>query len=203
MVRWGSRGHGDGAGGATAADEGFGGSGRRWGRRVLRLMGAVVTVVLVVVVGWVGWFLWVAPPPYRVPLPEGVAEGETLVLNSSTEGVFPSSKDGFFRVSFGELRLESRRWVGEITISSSEENSIQRISLRLGQSSYVDGLGTLTLIGVDPRVGMPWADQEEGVGKLLFLNINPDPGVTLGYPPTFTQDSPTSDGELGPEQEEG
>ena len=171
----------------------------------MRTFGAVLGVVVMALsnaaMGLVGWLLWTYPLPFSVSLPEGVEKGEILTLNATTDAVWVSqySLDAGISIGFKDLRLENRQWVGEIS-RAREEGGSQAISFHLGQSIYVDGLGTLTLVGVDPIVVPPWQRPLPGSGPRITFNLNPDPGVTTGPRPHHGTGSPTPGTE--PDQEE-
>lgn len=172
---------------------------RRGTGRVVRLLGVVVAVAVAMVAGWGGWLLWSYPPPYSVSLPAGVEEGEVRAFNEAADaiGVYRSSDDAPISMRFKGLRLENRHWVGEVSLAQDADN-VRAVSLRLGQSVYVDGVGTLTLISVDPKVEPPWRRSMKGRGRELVLNLNLDPGVTLGPTPRMAQGSPVPDAEQYP-----
>lgn len=184
-----------------------GGAGCRRGRRAVRTFGAVLGVVVMVVsnaaMGLVGWLLWTYPLPFSVSLPEGVEKGEILTLNATTDAVWVSqySLDAGISIGFKDLRLENRQWVGEIS-RAREEGGSQAIAFHLGQSIYVDGLGTLTLISVSPDMVLPWQRPLPGSGPRITFNLNPDPGVTTGPRPHHGTGSPTPGTESDPEPDQ-
>jgi hypothetical protein len=182
-----------------------GGAGCRRGRRAVRAFGAVLGVVVMVVsnaaMGLVGLLLWTYPLPFSVSLPEGVEKGEILTLSPPTDAVSVSQNS--LTVAFGDLRSEKHQWVGEIYLAR-QGSSRQVIAFHLGQSIYVDGLGTLTLTSVSPDMVPPWQRPLPGSGPRITFNLNPDPGVTTGPRPHHGTGSPTpgTEPDLEPDQEE-
>ena len=171
----------------------------------MRAFGAVLGVVVMVVsnaaMGLVGLLLWTYPLPFSVSLPEGVEKGEILTLSPPTDAVSVSQNS--LTVAFGDLRSEKHQWVGEIYLAR-QGSSRQVIAFHLGQSIYVDGLGTLTLTSVSPDMVPPWQRPLPGSGPRITFNLNPDPGVTTGPRPHHGIGSPTpgTEPDLEPDQEE-
>lgn len=159
-----------GGGGSVAAAGGR----RRWGRRGARVLLVVLVGVAVVAVG-VGWWLWWTRPLTRsAPLPAGVEKGNVVSMNSSIPP--PETNEGELR--WEDLRSERHEWIVELAWRNYRQNSDTPVRLHLGESVHIDGLGTLTLLGVDPAPLLRSYDAGGGGSRATF-NLTVDPEVSL------------------------
>ena len=81
----------------------------------------------------------------------------------------------------GPLRSRNREWVGTVTwkpFHAAEPD----YELRLGESVHIEGLGTVTLLEVNPPPAIPEINfvRERNVGGWDYrVNITIDPGLSL------------------------
>jgi len=144
--------------------------GRRLMRNVLR---GFLAVVLVVMGGISGWLWWTRPPVREVPLPDELAakDGTYARIHTSIEPVETAA--GGLQV--GPLRSEGHEWIG--TLLWRHNDGVQEpIELRLGETTHIDGLGTVTLFAVNPKPLIP--DYRTG-GWTYKVYIVLDPGVEV------------------------
>ncbi len=135
-------------------------------RRVL--MGClVVTLLAAGSIG--GWLWWTRPLTREVPLPDGVEAGHVWQIGTS---VWPASTEaGMLRE--GPLRSENHEWIGSLEWARSDR-IVETIELRLGETVHIDGLGTVTLLAVNPEPLLP----DYRVGRWAYkVNVALDPGV--------------------------
>jgi len=141
-------------------------------RRRRVLWGAVgVVVVLALLLGAGGW-LWWTRLPTTTPLPTGVEEGHTVSLGRSTPP--PYTDDG--KLEAGRMRKENHQWVGSLRWIRTNDDSVT-YDVHLGETVYIDGLGAVTLLQVNPPP-LFFDDQQSGGWDYKF-NINLAPGTTL------------------------
>ena len=132
----------------------------------------VLVGVAVVMVGVGGWLWWTRPLTRSAPLPAGVEKGDVISL----DGSIPPPRTRAGTLSSGGMRSQRHEWVGSVrwTLRGGAEEIYE---MRLGESVHIDGLGTVTLLEVDPGPLFPW-DEVPG-GDTYRVNINFDPGVSL------------------------
>ena len=132
----------------------------------------VLVGVAVVMVGVGGWLWWTRPLTRSAPLPAGVEKGDVISL----DGSIPPPRTRAGTLSSGGMRSQRHEWVGSVrwTLRGGAEEIYE---MRLGESVHIDGLGTVTLLEVDPGPLFPW-DEVPG-GYTYRVNINFDPGVSL------------------------
>ena len=152
-------------------------------RRRRVLWGAVgVVVVLALLLGAGGW-LWrprpsatsrsaasASPSITRVLLPTGIGEGDIVSLGGATRA--PETKAG--RLEAGGMRVEQNQWIGSVYWTPKGGKST-KYELHLGESVHIDGLGTVTLLAVNPRLHTP--DKGEAGGWTTEVHVNLDPGL--------------------------
>ncbi|RJF40169.1 hypothetical protein D4740_12560, partial [Actinomyces sp. 2119] len=145
-------------------------------RRVVRAV--VVAVVLVLVAA--GARLWWENPSRRsVELPEGIEQGVVAEIG----GIGPLCTSVGL-VEAGGLRAQGHEWVGTLWrtrvdpgtgASAGEEETFE---LRLGESFYAEGLGTVTLLAVNPPpLQNPLRPRGVVGGWTYRVNVVLDPGV--------------------------
>ena len=135
------------------------------------LWGAIgVVVVLALLLGAGGWLWWTRPGTTSVPLPAGARRGAVMSLDGSIPA--PETKVG--RLETGGMRSEGHQWIGSVrwTPKGGEPTTYE---LHLGESVHIDGLGTVTLLAVNPRLHTP--DKGEAGGWTTEVHVNLDPGL--------------------------
>ncbi len=160
-----------GAGGGGGSVAAAGGRRRWWRGRVLLVVLVGVAVVAVVVGGWL-W--WTRPLTRSAPLPAGVEKGNVVSMNSSIPP--PETNEG--ELQWEDLRSERHEWIVELAWRNYRQNSDTPVRLHLGESVHIDGLGTLTLLGVDPAPLLRSYDAGGGGSRATF-NLTVDPEVSL------------------------
>ena len=160
---------GAGGGGGSVAAAG----GRWWRGRVLLV---VLVGVAVVAVGVGGWLWWTRPLTRSAPLPAGVEKGDVISLDGG--GIMPPRTRAGTLMA-GGMRSQRHEWVGSVrwVLRGGAEEVYE---MRLGESVHIDGLGTVTLLEVNPSPLIPEFPGFEKCGGYIYrVNINFDPGVSL------------------------
>ena len=138
-------------------------------RRRRALWGAVgVIVVLALLLGAGGWLWWTRPSTTSVSLPAGVEGGETVRLADS----LPPRQARTGTLVLGGLRSERHQWIGSVywTPTGGKPTVYE---LHLGESVHIDGLGTVTLLAVNPPP--LFSDGKSGGWTIkVHINLNPD-----------------------------
>ena len=138
-------------------------------RRRRALWGAVgVVVVLALLLGAGGWLWWTRPSTTSVSLPAGVEGGETVRLADS----LPPRQTRTGTLEYDSLRSERHQWIASVhwTPTGGKPTVYE---LHLGESVHIDGLGTVTLLAVNPPPLLP--DQKSGGWTIeVHINLNPD-----------------------------
>ena len=133
------------------------------------LWGAVgVVVVLALLLGTGGWLWWTHPSTTRVSLPAGVEGGETVRLADS----LPPRQTRTGALGYDSLRSERHQWIGSVRWTPTGGKPTV-YELHLGESVHIDGLGTVTLLAVNPRLHTP--DKGEAGGWTTEVHVNLDP----------------------------
>ncbi|RJF40102.1 hypothetical protein D4740_12625 [Actinomyces sp. 2119] len=153
-----------------------------WWRRVVRAV--VVAVVLVLVAA--GARLWWENPSRRsVELPEGIEQGVVLEMSSSIGPLYANT--GCLQTK--GLRSQGHEWVGTMGWSRADPETgrpageEETFELRLGESFYAEGLGTVTLLAVNPPpIRTPLSSGDLLGGWTHRVNIVPEPGVVPEEP---------------------
>ena len=153
---------------------------RRHGHRVSR--GVLVLVVLValgfsVVGGRLLYAWWQRPSIEWVPLPPGIEEGETLNLGP---GIRPACTN-YGYLEYRAARIENREWVVDVKWVRTDGGADEEKELRLGESVYLEGLGTITLTAVRPRpvFTFPWEETPWNDYVKAIFNLELEPGIIL------------------------
>jgi len=71
------------------------------------------------------------------------------------------------------MRVESHEWIGTLKWVR-RDGTEETIELHLGETVHIDGLGTVTLLGVNPKPLIP-SDQSGGWTYKVYIVL--DPGV--------------------------
>jgi len=136
-----------------------------------RVLTGCLMVVLLATAGFGGWLWWTRPPVREVPLPDGVEGGEVWQIASS----IPSLRTEAGALSDGALRAEGHEWIGSLEWARSDR-IVETIELRLGETVHIDGLGTVTLLAVNPEPLLP----DYRAGRWAYkVYIVLDPGVEI------------------------
>lgn len=158
---------------------------RAWSRRWVRALMALVVVVVVAAAGVGGWLWWTRPWTRSVPLPAGVERGDYVALGGSLPSIHTAA-DG--DLSSAGMHSENHEWVAAVRwrpryYDPEGEEEVYR--LHLGESVHIDGLGTLTLLAVNPGPVIPdlaiFGPPMPGTPPNSFFNLVLDPGVDLEW----------------------
>ena len=138
-------------------------------RRRRALWGAVgVVVVLTLLLGLGGWLWWTRPSTTSVPLPAGAGSGDVISLDGSIPA--PKTKTG--RLKTGGMRSERHQWIGSVRwIPKGGEPTTYE--MHLGESVHIDGLGTVTLLAVNPPPLIP-EDKDGGWTTRVHVALDPE-----------------------------
>ncbi len=139
-------------------------------RRRRVLWGAVgVVVVLALLLGAGGWLWWTRPSTTSVSLPAGVEGGETVRLADS----LPPRQTRTGALGYDSLRSERHQWIASVhwTPTGGKPTVYE---LHLGESVHIDGLGTVTLLAVNPP---PLLSDGKSGGWAIKVNINLNPDL--------------------------
>ena len=134
------------------------------------MLQTAIVIVVAIAVGAGGWLWWTRPSTTRVSLPAGVEGGETVPLASSLPP--PQTRTG--TLEYDSLRSERHQWIASVhwTPTGGKPTVYE---LHLGESVHIDGLGTVTLLAVNPRLHTP--DKGEAGGWATEVHVNLDPGL--------------------------
>ncbi|WP_103062506.1 hypothetical protein [Actinomyces qiguomingii] len=141
-------------------------------RRVLRTLAGCLVVALLAAVGVGGWLWWTRPPIREVPLPDGIAvEGG---IYAQIHGSIPPVETEDGKLQSSRMRSENHEWIGALKWVRRDRTE-EIIELHLGETAHIDGLGTVTLLGVNPRPLIP--DTQSTGGWTYKVYIILDPGI--------------------------
>ena len=140
-------------------------------RRRRALWGAVgvVVVLALLLLGAGGWLWWTRPSTTSVPLPAGVGRGNVISLHGSIPA--PETKAG--RLETGGMRSERHQWIGSVRWTPKGGESTE-YEMHLGESVHIDGLGTVTLLAVNPP---PLIPEDKDGGWTTRVHVALDPGL--------------------------
>lgn len=136
-----------------------------------RVARRIIAVVMTSLTCWGFWIFWTHPLFQYTPLPEGVENGKELEIGKFAGG--PSTETGY--LDSERPRAHNYRWVGTLHWIR-HDGPADTITLPLGESVHIDGLGTVTLLGVEPD---PIMSTPNVGGSYYTINLTLDPGVTL------------------------
>ena len=131
---------------------------------------STIVVVVAIVAGLGGWLWWTRPSTTSVPLPAGVGRGSVMSLDGSIPA--PETKAG--RLETGGMRSERHQWIGSVRWTP-KGGKPTKYELHLGESVHIDGLGTVTLIAVNPPPLIP--DRTRGGGWTTRVHVALNPGL--------------------------
>ena len=142
---------------------------RRVGSKKTILQAAII-IVVAIAVGAGGWLWWTRPSTTSVSLPAGVEGGETVRLADS----LPPRQTRTGALEYDSLRSERHQWIGSVHWTPTGGKPTKyKYELHLGESVHIDGLGTVTLLAVNPPPLLP--DQKPGGWTIkVHINLNPD-----------------------------
>jgi len=150
---------------------------RKHGVTVRRALLGTIGACLAMVIGLAGRLYWTHPSTTSVPLPDGAQRGEERYLSWALP--HPETIHGTLRP--GPLRSRNHEWVGTVTWKPFHAAE-QDYEIRLGESVHIEGIGTVTLLEVDPPPAIPDINffRERNVGGWDYrVNIALDPGLSL------------------------
>ena len=141
-----------------------------WHKRHRTLV-AVLKIAMISLACWGLWIFWTHPLIQSASLPEGVERGKRLEIGGEIQSL--STETG--NLMFDPPRAHNYRWVGTLHWIR-HDGPTDTITLPLGESAHIDGLGTVTLLGVEPD---PIMSTPNVGGSYYTINLTLDPGVTL------------------------
>ena len=150
---------------------------RKHGVTVRRALLGIIGACLAMVIGLAGWLYWTHPSTTTASLPASAQRGEERYLSWALP--HPETIHGTLRP--GPLRSRNHEWVGTVTWKPFHAAE-QDYEIRLGESVHIEGLGTVTLLEVDPPPAIPEINffKERNVGGWDYrVNIALDPGLSL------------------------
>ncbi|PHP52904.1 hypothetical protein BW737_006505 [Actinomyces ruminis] len=138
-----------------------------------RVFTGCLLVVLLATAGFGGWLWWTRPLTREVPLPDRIATDDGLYaqIHSSIPPI--ETDDG--RLQSSSMRSENHEWIGVLKWVR-RDGTEEIFELRLGETAHIDSLGTVTLLGVNPKPLIP--DYNDG-GWTYKVYIVLDPGVEI------------------------
>ncbi|WP_143222821.1 hypothetical protein [Actinomyces oris] len=92
----------------------------------------------------------------------------------SLDGPIPAPETKAGRLETGGMRSEHHQWIGSVRWTP-KGGKPTRYELHLGESVHIDGLGTVTLIAVNPPPLIP--DRTRGGGLTTRVHVALDPGL--------------------------
>ena len=153
---------------------------RRHGHKASRSVLVLVALVALgcsVLGGRLLYVWWQRPPTDWVPLPPGIEEGETLTLGPG----IPPERTNYGYLEYRAARIENREWVVGVKWLRTDGGADEEKELRLGESVYLEGLGTITLTAVRPRpvFTFPWEETPWNDYMKAIFNLELEPGIVL------------------------
>ncbi|RJF40170.1 hypothetical protein D4740_12565 [Actinomyces sp. 2119] len=168
---------GEGPGG-SGAPGGVSRSGGRGARRVGRRWRRVV-VVLVVVLVVAGALWWVVPLRFSAPASTRLEERNIITMG----GAVPPFSTTNGQLTLAGLDPRVHRWVVTLRWSHTDPatgeltGAEELVQVDLGESVHIEGLGTVTLLKVNPQVLLPFLSSAPGEWSCT-VNLAFDPGVS-------------------------
>lgn len=155
------------------------GTSRRSDSKRLIIGTSVFVIVSMVIAGaMTGYLWWIRPWTRSAPLPPGVEQAETVKIGNTIQPLYTNQG----RLEWDSLRVENHEWVA--TVNWRQDNvGNNPIDFHLGQTHHIQGLGTITLIEIDPAyVGIEkWVGAQKGGGSRAFFNVQLDSEVERIY----------------------
>ena len=150
---------------------------RKHGVTARRALLGTIGACLAMVIGLAGWLYWTHPSTTTASLPASAQRGEEEYLSWALP--HPETIHGTLRP--GPLHSRNHEWVGTVTWKPFNATE-QDYELHLGESVHIEGLGTVTLLEVNPPPAIPeinfFKDRSAG-GWKYRVNIALDPGLSL------------------------
>ena len=143
-----------------------------WHKRHRTLV-AILKIAMISLACWGLWIFWTHPLIQSAPLPTGIERGKQLSIG----GGIPSLSTEAGNLTSDPPRARNHRWIGTLHWTR-HDGSRDTITLHLGESTHIDGLGTITLLGVEPD---PIMSTRNMGGFYYIINLTLDPDVTLQY----------------------
>ena len=150
---------------------------RKHGVTARRALLGTIGACLAMVIGLAGRLYWTHPSTTTASLPAGAQRGQEEYLSWALPP--PVTRHGMLRP--GPLHSRNHEWVGTVTWKPFHAAE-QDYELHLGESVHIEGIGTVTLLEVDPPPAIPeinfFKDRSAG-GWKYRVNIALDPGLSL------------------------
>ena len=138
-----------------------------------RTLATILKIVMISLACWGLWIFWTHPLIQSAPLPAGIERGKQLSIG----GGIPSLSTEAGNLTSDPPRARNHRWIGTLHWTR-HDGSRDTITLHLGESTHIDGLGTITLLGVEPD---PIMSTRNMGGFYYIINLTLDPDVTLQH----------------------
>ncbi len=140
-------------------------------KRILISIAAILVIATALTGGWI-W--WTRPVLRSVPLPEGTEPDQVMVQGGSIPPILTTAGT----ISSAGLRSENREWIAKLRWTDLQHTK-HLYELRLGEPVEVEGLGTITLVRVDPvplfdsdRLSwLPGIKPKLGSGNRLYFTL--------------------------------
>ncbi len=147
-------------------------------KRLLVSMTAIL--VLTAAALSVGWIWWTRPALGFVPWPEGTEPDQVMVQGGSLPSIYTTAG----MITPAGMRSERHEWIAGLRWTDLEHKE-HIYELRLGESANVEGLGRMTLVGVDPGPlidpnkfsWLPGVKQKIGGGSRTYFVLEFEDGV--------------------------
>ncbi|WP_128683511.1 hypothetical protein [Actinomyces qiguomingii] len=127
-----------------------------------------------------GWIWWTRPALRSAPLPDESQSDQVRAQGGSTPDILTTVG----AISSAGLRSEDHEWVARLRWTDLE--SLEHIyELRLGEPVDIEGLGVVTLVGVDPAPlidpnkfsWLPGIEEKVGGGEWIYFVVQFKDGV--------------------------
>ncbi|MBE6482713.1 MAG: hypothetical protein E7Z94_10170 [Actinomyces ruminicola] len=117
-----------------------------------RVLTGCLVVALLAAGGVGGWLWWTRPLTREVPLPDGVANEDGIYAQIGGSIPPVETEDG--KLLSSRMRSENHEWIGALRWIRTDGTE-EIIELQLGETTHIEGLGTVTLLGVSPKPLLP------------------------------------------------